>query len=180
MDDEVMFVRALSDHQLVKMLSQRGDYRPELIAAAEVERQTRSIDGARHAEILEAIRKEELGREVEVTPHHRQVNCAVDCLFVLLLSGFHLGGFILAYLAYCFVCEAITGRTLGKVFTRTRVVAQGGAKATPAQIAVRTLVRCIPLEPLSGLRGGRAWSEAWWHDRLSGTHLVRDPIKQSR
>jgi uncharacterized RDD family membrane protein YckC len=74
------------------------------------------------------------------------------------------GSFVLYYI----VLEATTQRTIGKFFTKTKVIANRGSKPSLEQIIGRSFARLIPFEPLTffSARGG-------WHDRLTRTRVVR-------
>ena len=72
-------------------------------------------------------------------------------------------------LAYYVGCEALFGRTLGKLITGTRVVSETGEPATFRQVVLRTLSRMVPFEPFSCLSD----PPVGWHDRWSGTRVVR-------
>ncbi|MEW6467734.1 MAG: RDD family protein [Bacteroidota bacterium] len=74
-----------------------------------------------------------------------------------------------AVLAYYVLCESISGKTLGKAITRTRVVAEDGTKPGTGKIIGRTLCRAIPFDAFSFLFGERGW-----HDSISGTYVVDD------
>jgi uncharacterized RDD family membrane protein YckC len=69
---------------------------------------------------------------------------------------------------YYLVCEASTGRTVGKIFTGTRVVADSGGPPTFVQIVKRTLTRMVPFDAFSFLA-----SRPGWHDRWSRTRVIR-------
>jgi uncharacterized RDD family membrane protein YckC len=73
-------------------------------------------------------------------------------------------------LLYYIVMEAMFGRTLGKLITRTVVVTDDGRPLTVGKAIGRSFARLIPFEPFStfGLPGNVPW-----HDRLSGTRVVR-------
>jgi uncharacterized RDD family membrane protein YckC len=75
--------------------------------------------------------------------------------------------FFAIWLGYYAGFEVASGRTLGKFITRTRVVRTDGTAPTTAQILGRTLARLTPFEALSFL------ARANWHDRWSGTVVVR-------
>jgi uncharacterized RDD family membrane protein YckC len=70
--------------------------------------------------------------------------------------------------AYYVLLEWLTGRTLGKLLTGTKVVRTDGRPPRLGQVVGRTLVRLIPFEPFSFF--GKL---AGWHDGLSGTRVVR-------
>jgi uncharacterized RDD family membrane protein YckC len=82
--------------------------------------------------------------------------------------GDYAFGFVVITSYYAF-SEAVFGRTLGKLVTGTWVVNDAGGKPTFAQILGRSAARSIPFEPFSffGTEPGG------WHDRLSGTRVVR-------
>ncbi len=69
---------------------------------------------------------------------------------------------------YYLLCEATTGRTLGKLVSGTKVVSERGGVPTFGQIAARTAARLVPFEPLSFI-----FSNSGWHDRWSATRVVR-------
>ncbi|MFK8031402.1 MAG: RDD family protein [Gammaproteobacteria bacterium] len=72
------------------------------------------------------------------------------------------------YLLYYFLCESLTGSSLGKLITRTRVVDAEDHKPTMGKIFLRTLARVIPFESFSFFREcGQGW-----HDTLTDTHVV--------
>ena len=72
-------------------------------------------------------------------------------------------------LAYYFLMEVTTGRTLGKLVTGTKVVNEHGEPASTGQILGRTFSRFIPFEAFSFLgtpcRG--------WHDSLPNTYVIK-------
>lgn len=70
-------------------------------------------------------------------------------------------------LLYYVPAEFMTGRTPGKIITRTRVVSHTGGKPSMGQIVGRTLLRLIPLEAVTFLARGPGL-----HDRASGTRVV--------
>jgi uncharacterized RDD family membrane protein YckC len=75
------------------------------------------------------------------------------------------------YLIYCWFMEAFAGgQTLGKLITRHRVVRNDLADAGLYSVTIRTAVRLIPLNFISIFfnRQGHMW-----HDRWSGTRLIR-------
>lgn len=75
---------------------------------------------------------------------------------------------IASYVIYYVSFEAISGRTIGKVLTGTRVVTTNGLALSIPTALVRTLCRLLPFEPISFSLG-----ETWWHDSLSRTQVVR-------
>ncbi|MBJ6110173.1 RDD family protein [Hymenobacter sp. BT523] len=71
---------------------------------------------------------------------------------------------------YYFVLEVSTGRTIGKLLTRTRVVMEDGFELTTKAIFLRSLCRMIPFDAFSFLSGN-----AGWHDTFSKTRVVQIP-----
>jgi uncharacterized RDD family membrane protein YckC len=63
--------------------------------------------------------------------------------FALRLDGAPFLVFMVLSLGYYFVCEAVWGRTLGKLALAVRVAAADGSPAGPGQVAIRTLLRLI-------------------------------------
>lgn len=82
------------------------------------------------------------------------------------LLDFGLG--ILITLLYYGFFEGFTGRTLGKFFTKTKVVTENGEKPDFGTIVVRSLCRNIPFNALSFLSS----DAIGWHDRFSKTRVV--------
>jgi uncharacterized RDD family membrane protein YckC len=77
---------------------------------------------------------------------------------------------------YYTVFEIVNARTLSKYFTKTIVVKIDGSKPKPIDIIGRTLIRIVPFEYFSFLRGRKLG----WHDELSKTYVVKkDKLKQS-
>ena len=75
-----------------------------------------------------------------------------------------------AAIAFCYytVLESSFGRTLGKLVTGTRVIAEDGGEARFGQVLGRSFARMIPFEPFS-FRAG----PVGWHDSMSGTRVIR-------
>lgn len=76
--------------------------------------------------------------------------------------------FLLFFVPYYALMESLSGRTIGKLLFRTRVVSEDGAKIGFRPALLRTLCRFIPFDAFSYL-------EAWpvgWHDKLSKTRVV--------
>lgn len=96
------------------------------------------------------------------------VELSPGMLTLLKVVDFLQGIFIA--LGYYFVCEALWGRTLGKLLTGTRVVAANGGPPTIPQLVGRTFARIIPFEPFSFLGGP---NPVGWHDSLSGTRVIQ-------
>jgi len=79
--------------------------------------------------------------------------------------------FLISYLIiviYYMIFESLTGKSIGKYVTNTKVMMADGSKPEPYSIFIRSLSRLIPFDQLSFLgtipRG--------WHDTLSKTVVV--------
>ena len=81
---------------------------------------------------------------------------------------FNLFFFVIVYYS---VMEAVWGKTVGKMLSRTIVVTREGKKPTMGTIFARSLCRYIPFEAFSVLfnRVPRGW-----HDDITNTLVVRD------
>jgi uncharacterized RDD family membrane protein YckC len=95
-----------------------------------------------------------------------------DAIFQVQLLAIAVSSiFVFLYFA---ILEIATGKTIGKMLTRTRVVsAHHGGPATTGQILGRTLCRYIPFEPFSFLFGDRN-HPVGWHDSISNTRVIND------
>jgi uncharacterized RDD family membrane protein YckC len=82
---------------------------------------------------------------------------------------FTFGFTFLTLVLYYVILEGAFGFTIGKLITRTRVVDESGRKPRLGQILGRTLSRFVPFEPFSFFND----SASGWHDRWSGTRVVR-------
>lgn len=74
--------------------------------------------------------------------------------------------FLAITFAYYFLFELATQRIPGKIMMKTRVVAADGGTPTAGAILLRTLIRFVPFEPLSGLFAGRLWHDTWSDTRV--------------
>lgn len=118
----------------------------------------------------------------------RMLNYVIDqIVFLLLIVGHQQVGIfiklenlqderpqVLLYLLllntlYHFFMEIFTGKTIGKMITRTHVVDADGEKASLRAIVIRSLCRNIPFDNLSYLIMSQGW-----HDQISGTSVVHD------
>lgn len=75
---------------------------------------------------------------------------------------------VLIFWIYYFLTEYLSQRTLGKIFTRTKVVTENGSKPSIGQILGRTLSRSIPFEYFSFLVTVNGI-----HDILSKTRVIK-------
>lgn len=72
-------------------------------------------------------------------------------------------------LVYYTVMESLTGRTIGKILTGTKVVNAEGNRITFGQVLGRSFSRLIPFEAFSFLFG----SGRGLHDSLPNTYVIR-------
>jgi uncharacterized RDD family membrane protein YckC len=79
---------------------------------------------------------------------------------------YYLFGLIFSMI-YFSLFEALTGRTLAKFITKTKVVTENGEKPNFKTILIRTLCRFIPFEPASFI-----FSDRGWHDKWSKTIVI--------
>jgi uncharacterized RDD family membrane protein YckC len=86
---------------------------------------------------------------------------------LLVRSGVATLGIVVYYLFF----EGLFAVTPGKLLTRTRVVDARGGKPRFLQILGRTFSRLVPFEPFSFFNN----PAVGWHDRWSGTRVVRLP-----
>ncbi len=109
----------------------------------------------------------------------RLTNYLVDQLVILIIGtliSFVIGQTItptpiyyIVYFLYYLLSETITRQTLGKKFTNTFVVDKKGRKPSFLRILQRSILRLIPIDPLSYLYG----TENGLHDILSATQIQR-------
>lgn len=130
----------------------------------------------------------EVTREYEeATKAQRFVNYLVDTVVVIILSifvGFFFGWasgpedeaeamlnilFLGIWVLYYTLFEKLTGKSLGKLITRTRVLTTEDHELTWGHAIGRSLCRFIPFDALSFLFGHNGW-----HDSISQTRVVKD------
>lgn len=75
---------------------------------------------------------------------------------------------IIFVLLYYILLEGLTGRTIAKLITKTKVVTESNETPSFHTIVVRSLCRLIPFEAFSFLG-----SNTGWHDTLSKTRVVK-------
>ena len=79
----------------------------------------------------------------------------------------YLFGFVIGIIYYSFF-EGFTGRSLGKFFTKTKVVTEEGERPDFGTVFIRSMCRYIPFNAFSFLGS----DPAGWHDRFSKTRVV--------
>ncbi|MCB0835468.1 MAG: RDD family protein [Bacteroidetes bacterium] len=87
-----------------------------------------------------------------------------------LLSGLGFFNFVL-WALYYFILELGTGKSVGKMITKTRVVNEMGEPPDPKQIIWRSLARLIPFDVFTYLDKN---PPRGWHDKLSKTQVAED------
>nr|WP_321453745.1 RDD family protein [uncultured Carboxylicivirga sp.] len=75
--------------------------------------------------------------------------------------------FIMVGISYYTLMEATTGRTIGKLITRTKVVSENGEKMGITTALLRSASRFVPFDALSFL------GENGWHDKWTNTMVVK-------
>jgi uncharacterized RDD family membrane protein YckC len=74
----------------------------------------------------------------------------------------------LTFIYYTFM-EGVTGTTLGKLVTGTKIIGEDGLRPSFGKMLQRSLCRLIPFEPLSYL----ASDARGWHDTITKTWVVK-------
>jgi uncharacterized RDD family membrane protein YckC len=114
----------------------------------------------------------------------RLINFLIDTFLVLVVTiivlmffpvdvitdNMLLAAYYTAWVAYYVLFESILGKTPGKIMTKTRVIHKKGSKAGAGLIILRSLLRLIPIDPMSYLFG----EATGFHDLLSNTRVVDD------
>ena len=77
--------------------------------------------------------------------------------------------FSTTYFSYYFFLELLTGKTIGKILTKTIVVDRNGKRPKAARIIIRTLMRMFPIEILSFVFGNFGF-----HDVISRTTVIKN------
>lgn len=77
--------------------------------------------------------------------------------------------FYLAFFCYYLIFESLSGQTLGKMVTKTKVVNMNNDKPGVGRIFYRTLLRLNPFDSFSYIFG----QEQGGHDLISRTRLIQ-------
>jgi len=64
-------------------------------------------------------------------------------------------------LGYYTVMEGITGKTFGKMLTKTKAVTLHGEPLNLKNAFLRSLCRLVPFEAFSAFGGGQMWHDKW-------------------
>ncbi|RYC52992.1 RDD family protein [Flagellimonas olearia] len=124
---------------------------------------------------------------VEASKKKRFFNYLIDTMFCFLLAfviqetqKLYINIYIpeeliliLTSAGYYILMEFFLGKTVGKHFTKTRVVDLSGKNIDFRTSMVRYFCRWIPFETFSLVLGGNAKA---WHDVISKTLVVEDKI----
>ncbi|WP_176214832.1 RDD family protein [Reichenbachiella faecimaris] len=78
--------------------------------------------------------------------------------------------FLSIYMLYYVIAEHFFNKTLGKRFTKTKVVNIDGSKPSLEQIVMRSVSRFIIIEIISYFKD----RPIGWHDKLSKTLVIED------
>ena len=92
---------------------------------------------------------------------------ALDMLLMIL--DVYVTSVYLVLFMYYFILETYSGQTIGKRFTKTKVVSRDGSKPSIFKILMRTLLRLVPVDPMSYCFG----FEDGFHDKVSSTRLIK-------
>jgi len=127
--------------------------------------------------------------QLQVTRSIRLINYIIDYVFILLITIFLSAGYfistwemelngdpeaifyfiyLVSFFFYYLLCELIWQRTLGKLFTGTKVINLNNQKPGWRQILIRSWIRTISINVLSFI-----WTNTGHHDLLSDTRVVR-------
>lgn len=178
-----------SDEDIISILTiERYKYRPEAYEAAKEEFVRRGLTIEALVEGIKQIEElEEQYAEYQrnyVSNVRRIANYLIDSFsyllvysvltFVFALSigqephvGVHMFFFVLARFGYFMYMETVFQQTLGKHFTKTKVVRKDGEVPSRNDIFIRTICRFIPFDAWFFLNAGYCF-----HDQVSGTRVV--------
>ena len=153
---------------------------------------------AEDSEVLEQLELEKIENEINdkmASQGKRFLNYLLDLVFIVIfilvfyfilgiilalvapstLSNMEEGNKLLQYLVSFIVSmiyytsfEAVTGKSIAKYITKTKVVTEIGEKPNFKIIVIRSLCRFIPLEAFSFLFN----DGSGWHDTISSTKVI--------
>ncbi|MCG8581219.1 MAG: RDD family protein [Bacteroidales bacterium] len=145
----------------------------------------------KHKADMDAIRNQLYVQEVD--KGKRFVNHIIDTIFIMLLYiffamiyGVYLGitnpqaidtldesasiieniTILLLTVFYYTLIEGLTGRSIGKLITKTKVVDENGYKPDFGTAFIRSLCRIVPFDALSFLFSDKGWHDAWSKTRV--------------
>lgn len=79
-------------------------------------------------------------------------------------------GYVGLQVAYYTLLEALTGKTIAKMITKTKVTNHQGDRPHLLILLVRSIIRLIPFEPFSFLNS----ESSGWHDKMTDTIVIYD------
>jgi len=183
-----------TDEELVKIVTlDRDGYQPLAVEAAEEEIKQRNIDITKIEQVKVDLKaKIEEQKEFDskkVSSLKRFIHFIVDTfaiIFMNMIFAFILGLFInptsqiiITILGYLMLAASFFGyyifmetkyqKTIGKFFTKSKVVNKNGVNPEVGEIVIRTLFRLIPFDRISFL-----FTLNGFHDRLSDTTVIKD------
>ncbi len=176
-----------TDNELVIIVStERHKYQQVAIEAAEIEIEKRKINPAIIIELKEKVKVENSKKDSillrKANIQNRIINQVIDFMAIAFLYSFikiiTFGTlksedgmdqllFFVAYFFYYIYLENNYQQTLGKFYTKTKVVTLNGDKPSLKKIIARTLLRTIPYDLISFIieRNG-------FHDNISKTTVI--------
>lgn len=86
------------------------------------------------------------------------------------MLGFSFGASISVTVLYYSIFESVTGKTIGKYITKTKVVKKNGDKIKLRHAIIRSICRCIPFDVFSFLGN----NPIGWHDSISKTIVIKE------
>jgi uncharacterized RDD family membrane protein YckC len=107
------------------------------------------------------------------------INFVIGLSFAPITRGEGISTFISYVISFCvffmyyFLFEGLTQRTAAKFITKTKVVMVDGTKPSLGTIALRTLSRFVPFEPISAYSSQKEL-HTWWHDRWVNARVIKD------
>jgi len=95
-------------------------------------------------------------------------------IYSLLFNDYYgrIGFVFVLNIIYYTLFEAFTGKTIGKYFTKTKVINLQGDKPGWARILLRSVCRFVPFDQISFILN----DHLGWHDTLSKTLVVEEQI----
>jgi uncharacterized RDD family membrane protein YckC len=183
---EIMAQRT-DDELIIIVSTERLKYQQPAIEAAENEIAKRNISNTIIDELKEKVLIENFTKETiagyTTNLKNRATNQIIDFITIAILykfvnySLFILLGtpeeevvvlsFIISYFGYYIYMESKFQQTLGKFYTKTKVVTLNGEKPKLINIVGRTFLRTIPYDPISF-----SSSKNGFHDSLSKTTVI--------
>ncbi len=116
----------------------------------------------------------------------RFVNYLIDSLFMgffisilsiianIDISKIHIAvlqiSLLTSMVIYYTLMEFAFGKTVGKFFTKTRVIATDGNRLSVVKCIIRSVCRIIPIDFISGF----IFNGSFWHDSIANTMVIED------